>query len=134
MDLQTSASFVRQNSSLDDVAAVIGFTATLRLVAWYGDTNAQVYVPETAGEEHDFARLIGIAAFRRLVGEWGGEHLALPTLDAYEEDCRNRRVKLLLERSLSPREIGRIVGLGERRVQQIRRTLEDAGFLPLILR
>lgn len=124
--------FVRQNSSLDDVAAVIGFTATLRLVAWYGDTNAQVYVPEAADPEHEFARVIGLAAFRRLADEWGGQHLAVPTLDAYEEDCRNRRVKLLLERSLSPREIGRIVGLGERRVQQIRRTLEEAGLLPLI--
>lgn len=126
--------FVRQNSSLDDVAAVIGFTATLRLVAWYGDTNAQVYVPETAVEDHEFARLIGLAAFRRLAEEWGGQHLAFPTLDAYEEDCRNRLVKQLLERGMSPREIARIVGLGERRVQQIRRTLEDAGLLPLILK
>lgn len=123
----------RPNSTVDDIAAVIGFTATLRLCAWYGDVNGQLYVPQAASEDHSLAKLIGMSAFRRLVEEWGNEHLSVQTLESYEADCRNRAVRDLLAKGLSPREIARLVFVGERRIQQIRTHLEDAGMLPLVL-
>lgn len=127
------SNMVRSNSTLDDIAGVIGFTPTLRLVAWYGDVSAQLYVPSAASPDHDLARLIGMQAFELLCREWGNEHLAIPTMQAYHEDCRNRKVKDLLEKGHSPREIARYVDVGERRVQQIRVLLEQVGLMPLVL-
>ncbi len=64
----------RANGTLEDVAAEIGYTATSRLVAWFGGAN--LYVPATATEDHAVARLIGFPAFRRLVAEYGGTTLS----------------------------------------------------------
>lgn len=129
----TIVSMVRTNSTLDDVAAVIGFTATLRLVAWYGGVNSNLYVPETASADHQIARLIGAQALQRLVDEWGKKHLNMPTLNSYYEDCRTRVVKEGLERGQSTRSIAEATGLTERRVQQIRMALEVNGLLPMVL-
>ncbi len=123
----------RSNGIADDLASVIGFTATLRLCAWYGDPNANLYVPAKAKAGHEIERLIGMAAFTRLCEEWGNETLSIPTLQGYEEDCRNRLLRDLLLKGLSPREINRTLFIGERRVQQLRMHLEEAGMLPMIL-
>lgn len=122
----------RSNGIADDLAAVIGFTATLRLCAWYGDLNANLYVPAKAKPGHEIERLIGMAAFTRLCEEWGNETLSIPRLQGYEEDCRNRLLRDLLLKGLSPREINRTLFIGERRVQQLRVHLEEAGMLPLV--
>lgn len=122
----------RTNGAIDDIAAVVGFTAALRLCAWYGCSSAKLYVPHTASEDHDLARLIGMPAFERLVREWGhdgADLLALPNLEDFEEDRRYRQVRDLLRRNLTPREIGPLVGLSERRIQQVRMHLENAGML-----
>lgn len=126
-------SMVRANTTLDDIAAVIGFSATLRLVAWYGDQDSSLWVPVKVSEDHALGKLIGVPCMTRLVGEWGGELLKIPTMDFYEDDCRNRSVRDLLARGLSPREIARLVYVGERRIQQVRMQLEETGMLPLIL-
>lgn len=123
----------RPNSTVDDIAAVIGFTATLRLCAWYGDRKAPLYVPNAATPDHEVARLIGPAAFKRLVDEWGNEHLSISSLSQYEDDCRNRLVRDLFSRGHSPSEISRITKLGERRLQQLRVHLEESGMLPVVL-
>lgn len=133
MERDTSNPFQpRTNSTVDDIASVIGFTATLRLCAWFGDQNAQLYVPVQASEDHPIARLIGLAAFKRLVEEWGNEHLPISPLEFHQEDRRNRLVRDLLRKNLGPRDIAPLVGLSERRVYQLRLHMEAAGLLPLI--
>ena len=122
----------RSNSIADDIAAVIGFTATLRLCAWYGDPNANLYIPSKPTPGHEIEKLIGPAAFKRLCAEWGNETLSVPMLQGYEDDCRNRLLRDLLLKGLSPREISRTLYVGERRVQQLRTHLEEAGMLPLV--
>lgn len=121
----------RTNTTHDDLAGVIGFTATLRLAVWYGGTN--LYVSAEPTEEMRVTRLIGMAAAKRLASQWGTETVAIPTMWAYEEDQRNRLVAQLLNAGTSPREIGRMLGVSERRIQQIRRLLEDAGLVPMVL-
>lgn len=122
----------RSNSIADDIAAVIGFTATLRLCAWYGNPNANLYVPSRPIAGHEIEKLIGASAFKKLCQEWGNETLSIPMLQGYEEDCRNRLLRDLLLKGLSPREISRTVFIGERRVQQLRTHLEEAGMIPLV--
>lgn len=121
-----------RNTTLDDVAAVIGFSATLRLAAWFGD-GGNLYVPERVAEEQVLSKLIGFSAAKKLSENWGGEHLALPRLRAYEDDVLRRVVGRMLEKNFSSREIAVHMRISERRVQQIARELELAGLIEVVL-
>ena len=120
-----------KNSTLDDISAVIGFTATLRLSAWFGDLG-NLYVPESVDEDHILVKLLGKNTAERLVREWPKKFLSIPRLTAYEEDSQRRFIGYLLARNASPREIGCLLRKSERRVQQICRELEAAGLIPVI--
>lgn len=121
-----------KNTTLDDVAAVIGFTATLRLSAWFGD-GGNLYVPETVTEDQLLPKLIGISSAKKLSAEWGKQHLSLPRLRAYEDDVKKRIIARMLEHKMSTREIAVHIRMSERRVQQIARELEGAGLIDIIL-
>ena len=118
----------RTNTTLDDIAAVIGFSATLRLSAWYGNGN-NLYVPNNVEEGQVLVLLIGRSAAQRLTEEFGGGHLAVPRIVSYEEDCRRQRVATLLTRGFSTREVSRFEKVSERRIQQICRELEQCGII-----
>ena len=117
-----------RNTTLDDISAVIGFSATLRLVAWFGD-GSNLYVPIVAEEGHLLVRLLGMAATKRLCEAWPGEHLAVPRLRDHEDDLRKRSVARFIEKGFGTREIAGILRISERRVQQILRELEVAGLV-----
>ncbi|WP_416819953.1 hypothetical protein [Delftia tsuruhatensis] len=118
----------RQNTTLDDIASIIGFSATLRLSAWYGNGN-NLYVPTTVEEGQVLVLLIGRSAAERLSQEFGGDHLAVPRIVSYDEDCRRQRVATMLSRGFSTREVSRIERVSERRIQQICRELEQVGII-----
>jgi hypothetical protein len=120
----------RSNTTFDDLAGVIGFTATLRLAVWYAGQN--LYVPAKPDESMHLVRLIGMPAAQRMSAEWSGERIAVPTMWAYEEDQRNRLVGELLKTGSSVKDIARAMGMTERRIQQIRRHLEDEGLMPMV--
>lgn len=114
-----------QNTTLDDVSAVVGFSATLRLVAWFG-AGGNVYVPDTATDGQLLVRLIGLSAATKLSTEWGHQHISLPKLSAYETDVRRRRVGRLYEAGMSFGEIAWHMRISERRAQQICQELQIA--------
>ncbi|QXV72209.1 hypothetical protein Acf1_00012 [Acidovorax phage ACF1] len=120
-----------KNTSLDDISAVVGFSATLNLVAWFGDAG-NLYVPVQVAEDQLLVKLIGFAAARRLSEEWPGEHINVPRLSDYEIDLRRGTIAKLLQREVSTREISHILSIGERRVQQVCRELETAGLIPVV--
>lgn len=122
----------RTNTTLDDLSGEIGFSATIQLATWYGGRN--LYVPATPDEDSMIVRLIGMPAAKRLALSWGGTPVAVPTMWQYEEAQRNRTIGNLLIDGKGTKDIATIMGMTERRVQQIRRALEDAGLLPLVLR
>jgi hypothetical protein len=117
-----------QNTTLDDIAHVIGFSATLRLAAWFGD-GSNLYVPQKVEEGQLLVRLLGRAAAMRLSAEWPGETLYVPRLHNYETDVQRRVIGRMLEQGFSPREIGVHQRLSKRRVEQVARELEEAGLL-----
>ena len=122
-----------KNTTLDDIASVIGFSATLRLSAWFGD-GSNLYVPNEIGEDHVITKLIGISAASRLSKSFGKKHLALPRISSYENDVRRRIVCRLLELRMATSEIAQHLRMTERRVQQIARDLEVAGLVAVIAR
>lgn len=115
-------------TTLDDVAAVVGFSAALRLAAWYGDLG-NLWVPREIDESQIIVKLIGLSAAKRLSQEWGGDWLAIPRLSGYEDDVKLRLIKRMLEKGFSAREVSNYVRLSERRVLQICRDLEARGLL-----
>lgn len=117
-----------QNTTLDDISAVIGFTATVRLAAWYGNGN-NLFVPNTVEDGQVLVVLIGRSAAERLTMEFGGTHLAVPRITSYEEDMRRQRVCAMLGKGFSTREVSRHERMSERRVQQICREMELAGLM-----
>jgi hypothetical protein len=119
----------RMNTTLDDIAGEIGFTATVMLSTWYGGRN--LYVPANPDESSMIVKLIGMPAARRLAAQWGGSPVAVPTMWRYEEAQRDRTIGALLLEGKNTKDIAAIMGMTERRIQQIRRSLEDAYLLPL---
>lgn len=120
-----------QNTTLDDIAAVIGFSATVRLSAWFSN-GSSLYVPETPTEECLLSRLIGQAAAERLSKEWPKELLWIPTMSGYEDMRRRRQICRMLEQGFGSKEVARTIGMSEKRILQITRELEAQGFLPPI--
>lgn len=119
------------HSILDDLAEVLGFSATARLAAWFGDAG-DLYVPAEADPAGILARLIGQSAARRLSQRWGGRHLAIPQLHAYEREVMRCRVGRLFERGCTPREVAWLERSTEGRVVRIRDELDAAGLLRVV--
>lgn len=127
--LDKVARLAGSNTTLEDISAVIGFTATLRLSAWYGDGIGNAYVPLLAEDGQVIARLIGLPAAKALSKEWGGEHLAVPRLRDYEDDMRKKAIARMSEKGFRNREIAAHLRISEKRVQQICRELDMAGLI-----
>lgn len=120
-----------KNTTLDDLSAVIGFSATLRLAAWFGD-RGNVYIPDTCEDGQLLVKLIGLSAAEKLTREWGHQHLSVPRLRQYEDDLTKRRIGRALSHGMGPREIANQERMSERRVQQIGRELEMAGLIDIV--
>lgn len=123
---------VQSKTTLEDISAVVGLTATLRLSAWFGDGTSNAYVPQEAEDGQLLVRLIGLPAAKALSKEWGGEHLAVPRLRDYEDDMRKKAIGRMFEKGFGSREIAAHLRISERRVQQICRELEVAGLIAIV--
>ncbi|WHZ11747.1 MAG: hypothetical protein OJF60_002186 [Burkholderiaceae bacterium] len=109
------------NTTLEDVCAVIGFTATQTLIDHYG--GDRLYVPLHAREDHPLAQLIGLPAMRRLIENWGAESLFVPAGCSFERDRRNAAIRAELLAGSSPESVAERHGLTPRRVRQLRARL-----------
>ncbi len=116
---------------IEDVAAEIGFTATIKLMVWFG--NRTIAIPTQATENHPIAVVIGVKAMARLCAFCGDSPLYVPALTRLDAEHRDQFIALLIAKGISTKTIGDIVELTERRVQQKRRDLERTGLLPLVL-
>lgn len=110
-------------SDLEDLASVIGYTATRILEAWF--SGRLLYIPLKPDDGHPFARLIGGPALRALSSTYGGERLRIPDAREGLAYARDRQIAERLANGRSPAEIALEMNLTERRVQQIRRDLEE---------
>ena len=118
-------------TNLEDVAALIGFGATLRLIEWYGGSS--VYVPDQPSEDHVLARLMGYPALRALSSEFGCQTIWIPEAPIRAQIETKRDVARRIIRGEGSTAISTALGISVRQVQRIRRELEDVGILPRIL-
>lgn len=123
---------MKSHGIAEDLAPVIGYTATAALVDWFGGGN--LAIPASMDESHPIARVIGFPAASRLSKEWGGETLWLPLGYQREQDRRDRMIAVLLHMGLGSKQVALISTISERQVQMIRKRVEEMGVLPLILK
>jgi hypothetical protein len=106
-----------KNSTLEDLGAVLGIKATLRLSIWYGGKN--LYIPKQPLAYSKLVGLIGIEKAQLLCDEWPSQNLAIPTTAAYDGAIAEAAICLLRSRGTSNATIAVALGISARRVQQI---------------
>lgn len=117
-----------ENSVLDDVCAVVGYTATRIIVAWYGGRS--LYVPASVVDKHPLATLIGLPALRALSREFGGgAALQIPSRALEDRYQCHQRIAAMLAAGATNAEVAETVGLTLRRVQQLRVELAGLGWI-----
>lgn len=121
-----------QNGVLEDIAAVIGFTATTRLVALFGP--GKLLVPMNASADHAISLAIGLPAARALSTEWGGQVLGLCFHADYHHARLVRAVANMIKGGMPTKDVAIVVGLTERQVRNLRAEAEEMGLLPLVLK
>lgn len=121
-----------QNGVLEDISAVIGFTATTRLVAIFGP--GKLLVPVDAGADHAISLAIGHPAARALSAEWGGQVLDLCFHADYHHARLVRAVANMLKGGMPTKDVAIVIGLTERQVRNLRTEAEEMGLLPMVLR
>lgn len=115
------------NSTLDDIAGIIGFSATIRLAAHYGGRD--IHVPLEVSDMHPIAKLIGKNRLAHMHAAWAGQRIAVPSLGVAEVEQRNARILNMLLHDMSVFNVARLIGVSDRRVQQMRREFEVDGLL-----
>lgn len=115
------------NSTLDDISSVIGFSATVRLAANYGDRD--VNVPLVVSDLHPVAKLIGVSRMNALHANWQGDRIAVPSLKMVESEIRRAKILSLLLQGIGTYTIAEVMTLTERRVYQLKKEFTDIGLL-----
>jgi hypothetical protein len=115
------------NSTLDDISSVIGFSATIRLAANYGDRD--VNVPLVVSDLHPVAKLIGMSRMTALHANWQGDRIAVPSLKIVESEIRRAKILSLLLQGINTYTIAEVMALTDRRVYQLKKEFVDAGLL-----
>lgn len=104
---------------LQEMIALIGLAATLKLVRRYGGSRI-IYVPKTLSPDHELVATIGWEAATILAKRFGGEdHLEIPKAQAFTIAVRNIKIrqeypnlsqpKLALKYCLTERQIRNIL-------------------------
>ena len=115
------------NTTLDDICAVIGYTPTRQLAAWFA--GRRVYIPTSVRPGHPLSALLGVSVLRRLVKEWGGHHIRPPTLNEDQRMIRNRAIAEALVAGETDEALAARYCLTTERIGQIRRSLTDTGLI-----
>lgn len=116
------------NTTLDDIAAVIGFTATLRLAAWFADQRC-VYIPKVVKPDQILVRLLGESRAKRLSENWPGKHVAVFPVKSYAKDRQKKIIHDLVKVKVGISKIALILDVSDHTVFNIIRELELAGLL-----
>lgn len=102
---------------LRELVDLIGEATTRELAKRCGGLD-HVYIPRSPKPDHAWAKVVGIAAWGRIVDAYGGQRLSLPFGARLGVD-KKRRILELAEEGLSNREINRRLGVGERWIRRV---------------
>lgn len=104
-------------AALAEVADVIGFEPTLRLIEAFG--GWRVYVPASPGADCELAQAVGVDTARRLAELCPMQYLAVPACTAALRARRNDEIRRRAARGEKPAELAREFGLTVRQTYKI---------------
>lgn len=105
-------------ASLQDIAEIVGFRAALKIVEQWG--GIRLWVPDRVTAEHPLARVIGLAAARKLCASWcRSTEIPIPRAARRLIALRNARICADFAAGVSAPRLARREGLTERMVRYI---------------
>ena len=117
---------LNQNTVIDDVCGLIGFSATVRLIEWYGGRH--VYIPEHPTDDHPLSLLLGRSALRALSRDLGSTMVWVPR-DVAGKRKRGIQTKKAVARLLSQgyivEQAAASLGVSPRQVRRIAQELKE---------
>jgi hypothetical protein len=127
----------RSNGVVEDIASVIGYTATCSLVDWFGGGN--VFIPNQMDRSHPLCNVLGLSAFSRLFNHYDGKKgndriMWVPTGYQREIDRRDRMIACLYSCGMSTQQISSIACMSKRHVQSVRNRIEKLGLMDMVVR
>lgn len=120
-----------RNCNLEDVGDAIGYRATRILAGWFAGRNLKV--PFEARPTHPLNVLIGAAAFRLLVEEFGGWELWVRTKADDLAIHMDRQAADAFAHGMSPVQVAELLGLSRRRAEQLRKAMRENGMIDYAL-
>ncbi|MDP2015494.1 MAG: hypothetical protein Q8M77_13845 [Hydrogenophaga sp.] len=113
----------RRNTLFPELEECISAEAAVNLSTVYGSRTHNTYIPKTMNSEkaRRIARTIGLPATEKLVKDFGGQALRVPTLNVFYEEVRDDYIRIQLRAGISSQDIAAELGLTVDRVRQIRR-------------
>lgn len=110
--------------SARDLAEVIGIPAVLRVLKHFAGHD-NVYVPLNVNEECELAHVIGVSAFKKLVGECGGTSVKINREHSVLRLLEQRRIVDMRLRGTKTQEVAKKFGITSRGVQKILKRWRD---------
>ncbi|MBC9071835.1 helix-turn-helix domain-containing protein [Thauera sp. CAU 1555] len=107
----------KENGMLEDLGAVMGTEASVRLVAVFG--GATLYVPQVAEGGHPIEHVVGRRPYQRLVDAFGGETIWIPGGSDFLRLRRMRQVVRLLSEGMSVEELSQRFNYSIRQIRNI---------------
>lgn len=119
----------RSETTMDEIAQVVGYTNARNLQAWWA--GQQLYVPVRAESDHPLALLLDMRLLRLLVDRYAGAQIKIPTDVADERARRERLIAEMIADGVPHSDIGKRFDLSARRVQQVQEELLLRGWMRL---
>lgn len=104
------------NSSTEELAAMLGLTATSRLMALYAEEL--VDIPTDSQPGHPLEKLLGKPACWRLRAEFGGKTLRVPLNTEADRISLIRAIAGWINRGLRVKDIAKLTGLSPPRIRR----------------
>ena len=113
------------SKTLDDIAEIVGFTATLKLSAVFG--GAAIFVPKEVGPNHKVSKLIGHDAAQALAAWLAGSVVKIPASREFVMLRTAAAVTDMSARGFGPRAIAASLGLHPNTVANMQALAKRAG-------
>lgn len=120
------------NGNAEDLYAILGSKVAKRLMN--GKPTKLLHVPKNASEDHELAKLLGIAGMRALCREYGGERLYIPIdEDDSAEVILSRLIADWVKAGHKKRDIANLLKMSQRQICVYIAKAENWGFIKMIL-
>lgn len=133
MNVPITSGADRLPASVREVAEVIGFDATMRLIELlprvrpkcHPGGRVRIYVPRGMADDHRMVQIIGREAADRLARVFGGEEICLAVCAATQRAKRNAEIRRMVAEGATPTTIAAHFRISARQAQNVVREIAD---------